>query len=342
MGLTDFRSLGRSGLIVSPLALGTMTFGAKGYGSADDVSAAVFNAYVDAGGNFVDTADIYGGGRSEELVGRSIAGRSLRDAVVLATKFTWNQQPGNPNAGGNGRKNIHRALDASLRRLGTDYVDLYWMHFWDQVTPAEEVVQSFGQLVQSGKIRYWGLSDTPAWYAAKAAALARAQGIPGFVALQEEYSVAERRIEAEHVPAALDAGLGLCTWGPLAAGFLTGKYGRDGGGVTGEGRFTTWKPFRTFTDRHWDTLATVKAIAAEGGHTPAAVAIAWAVARPGIATVLLGASTAEQLQGNLRSLEVRLTPAQLGLLDAASAPDTMFTAGVKRSIFGGTDVRGWA
>lgn len=148
------------------------------------------------------------------------------------------------------------------------------MHFWDQVTPVEEVVHSFGDLVRSGKIRYWGLSDVPAWYAAKAAALATAQGVSGFIALQEEYSVVERRIEGEHVPAALDAGLGLCTWGPLAAGFLTGKYGREGDGVTGEGRFTSWKPFRKFTDRHWNTLDGVKAVAAELDRAPAAVAIA--------------------------------------------------------------------
>ncbi len=209
MSLTAFRTLGRSGLVVSPGALGTMTFGTKEWGSPDDVNQAVFDAYVDAGGNFIDTADVYSGGRSEELVGRYVAERSLRDKLVLATKFSFNAEPGNPHAGGNGRKNIHRALEGSLRRLRTDYVDLYWMHAYDLVIPVEEVLQSLGDLVRAGKIRYFGLSDLPAWYAVKAAALAGAHGVPGPIALQLEYSLFERSIEREHLPAARECGLGV-------------------------------------------------------------------------------------------------------------------------------------
>jgi aryl-alcohol dehydrogenase-like predicted oxidoreductase len=181
MNLTSYRTLGRSGLVVSPFALGTMTFGNKSWGSRDDSSKSIVDAYLDAGGNFIDTADIYSGGRSEELVGKFIAERSLRDKVVLATKFTWNAQGGNPNAGGNGRKHIHRALEGSLRRLKTDYIDLYWLHAWDRVTPVEEVLQTLGDLVRAGRIRYFGFSNIPAWYVAKAATLAAVHHVPGFV-----------------------------------------------------------------------------------------------------------------------------------------------------------------
>jgi len=183
MNLNSFRTLGRSGLVVSPLTLGTMTFGTPRWGSSDEVSQAIFNAYIDAGGNFVDTADVYSGGRSEELLGGFINSRKLRDKRVLATKFTFNTEPGNPNAGGNGRKNIYSSIEGSLRRLKTDYIDLYWLHAWDMVTPVEEVLQSLGDLVRAGKIRYFGFSNMPAWYVAKAATLATAYHVPGPIAL---------------------------------------------------------------------------------------------------------------------------------------------------------------
>ncbi len=249
MPLSALRTLGRSGLPVSPFALGTMTFGNSGWGSPDDVSASIFNAYVDAGGNFIDTADVYSGGRSEELLGRFIADRTLRDRIVLATKWSF--------SGGNGRKNLHRALEASLRRLQTDYVDLYWMHVWDAVTPAEELLQSMVDLIRAGKIRYFGLSDVPAWYAARMATLAQAHNVPGPIALQIQYSLTNRMLENEHVPAALALGLGIAPWSPLSAGFLTGKYTRDNTGkvFAGGGRLDTDKqPFRMFTERNWKIL----------------------------------------------------------------------------------------
>lgn len=353
MDPASLRTLGRSGLVVSPLALGTMTFGAARWGSPDDVSESIFNAYVDAGGNFIDTADVYAQGRSEELLGGYVAARGLRDRVVLATKYAFNAEPGNASAGGNGRKNLHRALDGSLRRLQTDYVDLYWMHVWDRVTPAAEVLQAMGDLVRAGKIRYFGLSNVPAWYAARVATLAQAHGVPGPVALQMEYSLTERTIEHEYVPAARELGLGITAWGPLAAGFLGGRYRRaaEGGAApaaTDEGRLSGPNPYGDlkFTDRNWRVLDALRPVAAEAGRPMAQVALAWAAARPGITALILGASRLDQLRDNLAALDVVLSPDQTAALDRASAPDPMFpyaifSDAVNRGIFGGASVQGW-
>ena len=345
MSLTNFRTLGRSGLVVSPLSLGTMTFGTPRWGSADDVSEAIFNQYVDAGGNFIDTADVYAKGRSEELVGEYTQRRGLRDQLVLATKFAFNAQPGNPNAGGNGRKNIYRALEGSLRRLKTDYVDLYWLHVWDMVTPVEEVLQTLGDLVRAGKIRYFGLSDMPAWYAAQFATLAAAQGVPGPIAMQLEYSLASRVIEREHVAAARALGLGICPWSPLAAGFLAGKYQRDAAGASGEGRLTGPNPFGNskFTDSNWRVLDALREVAGQLQRPLAQVALAWVVAQPGVTAPIIGASKSAQLADSLAALDVRLTPEQLQVLDQVSALEpAFFTPGLKRGIFGGNDVAAWS
>jgi aryl-alcohol dehydrogenase-like predicted oxidoreductase len=348
MSLTNFRTLGRSGLVVSPLALGTMTFGNPRWGSADEVSQAIFNAYVEAGGNFVDTADVYSGGRSEELVGQYIAERSLRDQVVLATKSTFNTAPGNPHAGGNGRKHVYQALESSLRRLRTEYIDLYWMHAYDMVTPVEEVLQTLGDLVRAGKIRYFGFSDGPAWYAAKAATLATAHAVPGPIALQVEYSLVERTVEREHLPAARECGLGITPWSPLAAGFLAGKYERQGVGASGEGRLSGPNPFGNskFTDRNWRVLDALRPVATELGRPLAQVALAWVSAQPGVTAPIIGVSKLAQLADNLAALDIRFTPEQLRALDEASALDPafpygIFTPAVNRSIFGGNDVQGW-
>lgn len=350
MNLTAFRTLGRSGLIVSPLALGTMTFGTPRWGAEDEVSASIFNAYVDAGGNFIDTADVYSSGRSEELIGGYIENRNLRDKLVLATKFTFNAESGNPNAGGNGRKNMYRAIDLSLRRLRTDYIDLYWMHAWDMVTPVEEVLQSLGDLVRAGKIRYFGFSDLPAWYAVKAATLATAHAVPGPIALQLEYSLVERSIEREHLPVAHECGLGITPWSPLAGGFLAGKYSSTDAGATGEGRLSGSNPFQgkftKFTDRNWRVLDALRTVAAQVSSPLAQVALAWVSAQPGITAPILGASKLEQLHDNLDSLDIRLTPDQLRTLDESSALDLAFPYGftddnVKRGIFGGATVQGF-
>ena len=349
MDLTSLRTLGRSGLPVSPLTLGTMTMGNTEWGSLDADSKTIFNAYVDAGGNSIDTADVYSGGRSEELVGQFVAERRLRDRVVLATKYGFSAEAGNPLAGGASRKNLCRAVDGSLRRLNTDYIDLYWLHVWDGVTPAEEVLQGLGDLVRAGKVRYFGFSDIPAWFAAQAAALATSHGVPGPVALQLEYSLVERSIEREHVPAARMLGLGVVPWSPLAGGFLAGKYSRRGAGTTGSGRLGGSNPFgdSKFTERNWATLDVLRAVAEELGRPVSQVALAWIGRQPCISTVLLGTRTHEQLTDNLASLEVELTDDALTRLNEASAVEPGFPYGIYTdevmtwAVNGGSVVRGW-
>ncbi|MDP9085863.1 MAG: aldo/keto reductase [Pseudomonadota bacterium] len=356
MSLTDFRTLGRSGLVVSPLALGTMTFGPGGWHADETTSRAIFDAYRGAGGNFVDTADIYASGESERLVGRFIAGSNARDEIVLATKFGFNGSTsplaatqgggGNPHAGGAGSKNIYRALDASLRRLGTDYIDLYWMHIWDGVTPVEEIVQTLGDLVRTGKIRYYGLSDMPAWLAMKAATIAAERRVPGPIAMQLEYSLVARGVEDEHFPAAREGRMGVMPWSPLAGGFLSGKYQR--GNTADTGRLSGANPFgdSKFVDRNWDILDALKAVAAEIDLPAAQVALAWTLARPGVASTLIGASKVSQLESNIAATEIQLAPKHMQRLNEASAPPLGFASGlvqspIRRMVFGGQDVVGW-
>jgi len=356
MSLTDFRTLGHSGLVVSTLALGTMTFGPGGWNADEPTSRAIFDAYRAAGGNFVDTADIYAGGESERLVGRFIADSGARDEIVLATKFGFNGSAsplaasqaggGNVHAGGAGAKNIHRALDASLKRLGTDYIDLYWMHVWDGVTPVEEIVQTLGDLVRSGKIRYYGLSDMPAWLAMKAATIAAERRVPGPIAMQLEYSLVARDVENEHFPAAREAGMGVMPWSPLAGGFLTGKYQR--GNTADTGRLSGANPFgdSKFVDRNWDILDALRAVAAELDRPAAQVALAWTLARPGVASTLIGASKVSQLESNIAATDIRLTAEHRQRLDEASAPPLGFGSSlvqpaIRRMVFGGHDVAGW-
>ena len=356
MALTDYRTLGRSGLVVSPLALGTMTFGAGGWGADEATSRAIFDGYRHAGGNFIDTADIYGGGESERLVGKFIAEARVRDEIVLATKFGFNASAspltttqaggGNPNAGGAGAKNIHRALEASLERLGTDYVDLYWMHIWDGVTPIEEIVQTLGDLVRAGKIRYYGLSDMPAWLAAKAATIASERRVPGPIAIQVEYSLVARTVEEEHLPAAREGGMGVVPWSPLAGGLLSGKYRR--GDTADAGRLSGPNPFggSKFTDRNWDILDALAAEAAAIGRPMAEVALAWTLQRPGVAATLIGASKLSQLAGNLAAADLQLGDKQMQRLDQASVATPGFTGAlaspfIRRMVFGGRDVTGW-
>ena len=357
MSLTNFRTLGRSGLVVSPVALGTMTFGPGEWGADDATARAIFDAYRIAGGNFIDTADIYSGGASETLIGRFIKETGSRDEVVLATKFAFNGSAspltttqgsgGNPNAGGAGAKNIHRALDASLKRLGTDYIDLYWMHIWDGVTPVEEIVQTLGDLVRVGKIRYYAFSDMPAWLAIKASTIAAERRIPGPIAIQVEYSLVARDVENEHIPAAREAGMGVMPWSPLAGGFLTGKYRRED--TSGTGRLSGPNPFGNskFVDRNWDVLEVLKAVAAELDRPAAQVALAWVMARPGITATIIGASKLPQLASNIAATKIELSEGQMRRLNEVSAPAPGFSAGlaspmIRRMVFGGNDVTGWA
>ncbi|MBU8895686.1 aldo/keto reductase [Corallococcus sp. M34] len=328
--LSRYHLLGQSGLRVSPLALGTMSFGTDfGWGMPEERAHSLLARYLEAGGNFIDTADGYTAGSSERIIGDYFARQGGRERSVIATKFTANASPGDPNAGGNGRKNIYRALEASLRRLKTDYVDLYWVHLWDGLTPVEEVMQTLTTLVREGKVRYLGLSDVPAWYFARAQTLAERHGWERVVALQLEYSLAERNIEREHIPAALSMGAAITPWSPLAGGLLTGKYTRQGNQPKGEGRahaLLQAVPLvaeKFLKDRPWALLDEVLAVAREVGRTPAQVALNWVATRPGVGSTLVGASSLTQLEDNLHALDFTL-PAELSArLEKASRPELL-------------------
>lgn len=325
--MKDYTTLGRSGLRVSPLSLGTMTFGTEwGFGTEEAASRAIFDAYLEVGGNFIDTADGYTGGHSEQMVGKFVAERKLRERVVIATKFTFSADRSNPNAGGNGRKNIYRALEGSLRRLKTDYVDLYWLHAWDRITPAEEVLSTMNDLVREGEILHYGFSNVPAWYLARIATLAEKEGKEQPIALQLEYSLAERNIEHEFFPAAQEFGMGICPWSPLAGGFLTGKYRRTAQGSEGEGRLQKMKgagnpAFERTTERNWRILDALLEVAVEAGRKPAQVALNWVAAQPGVSSTIIGATSVEQLRENLAALDFTLPQDLSAKLTRASAPE---------------------
>lgn len=353
MRLNDYITLGRSGLRVSPLCLGTMTFGTEwGWGAEESVSRSLFDRYIAAGGNFIDTADGYTGGNSEQMVGKFIRERVLRDRMVLATKFTFSTAPGNPNAGGNGRKNIYRALEGSLRRLDTDYIDLYWLHAWDTITPVEEVISTLNDLVRHGKIRHYGFSDTPAWYVARAQTLAEKEGKESLIALQLEYSLVERNIEREHIPAAQELGIGICPWSPLAGGFLTGKYRRDRDGGSGDGRLEKTKDsenpgFKKFNEQNWKILDVLLDVSKKVGRSPAQVALNWVATQPGITSTILGASKLSQLEDNLGALEFSIPVELRRRLDQISMPASIhpyvfFEPFLQGMIHGGASVRAWS
>ena len=361
MPSSHFRTLGKSGLVVSQFALGTMTFGANRWGSDLAASRAVFDTYLAAGGNFIDAADVYSGGRSEEMIGDFVSKAGLRDRLVLATKAGFPREAGHPMAGGNGAKHIHTALDGSLRRLKTDYVDLFWLHVWDQVTPASEVLQTMAGLIRAGKILYFGLSNVPAWYAAQMATLAQAHGLPGPIALQVQYSLTDREIEREHIGMAAEFGMGVLGWSPLGGGLLTGKYDRDavanqtpsgfelpttGAAASADsgGRLAGANPFgdTKFTDQNWAVLEFVKDVAQEAGCNPAQVALAWALGQLGITGLIMGASRAEQLTANMAASQIALTADQIGRLSAVSAPQGhFFSPWLQNLVFGGQAVQGW-
>jgi len=327
-GLDHYFLLGSSGLRISPLGLGTMTFGSGGWHAGEAASRAIFRRYLERGGNFIDTADVYGGGASEELLGKLIRETTDRDRLVVATKFGGPTHPGDPNARGNGRKHILTAVEASLRRLNTDYLDLYWLHMWDQLSDVDEVMATFDALVRSGKIRAGGLSNIPAWWATKAQTLAHHRGWEPVAALQLEYSLAERSIEWEHLPAALNLGMAVVPWSPLANGFLTGKYHRQATPAAETGRLSPdhqWPVAVTVTDRHWRILEALRAVAAEAGRTPAQVALNWVTGRPGVVGTLVGATTVEQLDANLDALDIELSAEHLTTLETESRPEPVMT-----------------
>jgi aryl-alcohol dehydrogenase-like predicted oxidoreductase len=323
--MMEYRTLGHSGCAVSGLALGTMTFGAE---TDEPAAHAQLDRFAEAGGTLVDTADVYGGGRSEEIIGRWFASRpaDATGPVVLATKGRFplgNDE--SPNGAGLSARHLTRALDASLRRLGLEAVDLYQVHAYDPLTPLEETLRTLDNFVRAGKIRYYGLSNFTGWQLAKAVYLSRALGIAGPVTLQPQYSLLVREIEWEIAPAAIDAGMGLLPWSPLGGGWLSGKYRRDqrpaGATRLGEDPNRGMEAYdRRGTDRTWRVIDAVQKAAEERGVSMAEIAIAWVTGRPGVSSTILGARTLGQLETNLRAARLHLTAAETAALDAASDP----------------------
>jgi aryl-alcohol dehydrogenase-like predicted oxidoreductase len=316
-----------------------MTFGEDwGWGSSKEESRKVYDAFLEAGGNFIDTANVYTGGTSERLLGEFMQGH--RERVVLATKYT-NAAPGNdPNAAGNHRKSMVQALGASLKRLKTDYIDLYWLHIWDQITPIEEVMRAFDDLVRQGKILYAGVSDMPAWVVAKAHTLAELRGWTPFVGLQVEYSLIERTPERELLPMAADLGLGVTAWSPLAGGLLTGKQLEAGGTKDSRQSDPAMQQFMASNARKEAVAREVVAVARESGHSPAQVALAWLRQRPEPVIPIIGARKLAQVKDNLGCVGVRFDPAHLERLDAVSRiemgfPHDLFATDMVRSLSAG-------
>ena len=318
MSLDHYVTLGRSGLRVSPFCLGAMTFGEDlGWGSSVADSQALLDAFIERGGNFIDTANLYTKGHSEKIIGDHVGhDPSKRNRLVIATKFSGNHYPGDPNGGGSSRKSIIAACEQSLRRLQTDYIDLYWLHNWDKHTPIEETMHALHDLVQAGKVRYIGVSDTPAWKTTQAQMLAQFRGWSPFIGLQVEYSLLERTVEGELIPMGMELGMGVTPWSPLRGGVLSGKYTRANAnepGVSQRAWNANYLNEKTFL--LLDELATV-----------ARVALSWVQNRPGVSSTIIGARTLHHLTDNLAALEVHLTPEQSAKLDALTTPTLNFPA----------------
>jgi aryl-alcohol dehydrogenase-like predicted oxidoreductase len=318
-----YRLLGNSGLRIAEAALGAMTFGDEwGWGSPKEEAQKVYETYRESGGNFVDTANFYTGGTSEQFVGEFIKGH--RESVVLATKYS-NAVPGtDPNAAGNHRKSMMQAVEASLKRLQTDYIDLYWVHIWDGITPVEEVMRGLDDLVRQGKVLYVGISDAPAWSVAQANTLAELRGWTQFIALQIEYSLIERTVEREFIPMAKALNIGVLAWSPLASGVLSGKY--HGEGKADGGRLATegMKDFLPEEQRAARVVSALKSVSEQAGRSMAQVALAWLRYRTVPVIPIIGARKVSQLQDNLASLDLVLTLEQLQSLDTASQIDLGF------------------
>lgn len=344
MPLDSYVTLGRSGLRVSPFTLGTMTFGEDhGWGSSPEESKDILAAYLDRGGNSIDTANIYTNGHSEKIIGDYFAGQPMRrDRVVIGTKFFGNLYEDDPNGGGPSRKAIVQQLENTLRRLRTDYVDIYWLHNFDPSTPVEETLRALDDLVSDGKVRYVGFSDVPAWATAEAATIARFRGWAPIIALQLEYSLLERTSEGELIPMAQAMGMGVMPWGPLKSGFLSGKYSSATNGPVDT---TRTQLVGAPSEADYAVIDALNAVAGEVGVSPAAVALAWVQGRPGITSTLIGARRMDQFEANLRALDVTLTEVQRGVLDDVSTPTLNFPADNNRTLapmiqFAGTTVDG--
>ncbi|MFE9092896.1 aldo/keto reductase [Streptomyces sp. NPDC007264] len=321
--LDTYRLLGRSGLRVSPLALGAATFGTEwGWGADRDEARKLFDLYVERGGNFIDTANTYTDGSSERLLGAFT--RARRESLVLATKYTTLRRPGDPNSGGAHRKSLFASVEASLRQLDTDYIDVLYLHVWDVTTPVEEILRGMDDLVRQGKILYVAVSTAPAWQVSRMQTIADLRGWSPLVALQIEYNLIERAGERDLIPMAREMGLGVIPFSPLAGGVLTGKYGRDDLTATDDSSGeSTRKSFNValgmVTGRGLAIADVVKEVATETGRTPAQVGLAWTLQNRSVTASIIGARTPAQLEDNLGALEVDFTAAQLARLDEASA-----------------------
>ena len=323
----EYRQLGRGGLRISPLTLGTMGFGGAGqFGDVGNIDLAgarrQIDMALDAGVNLVDTADIYSLGASEEIVGGALEGR--RERVLLATKARFAMGPG-PNDGGLSRHHLIEACEASLRRLRTDHIDLYQLHEWDGQTPLEETLGALDDLVRSGKVRYVGCSNFAGWHVMKALGIARQLGLPTFVSQQVYLSLQERSAEYEIVPSAIDQGLGLLIWSPLAGGWLSGKYRRGQPPPAGARHSGQWgEPPIYDEDRLYDTIELLVEVAQARGVSAAQVALAWLLQRPGVTSVIVGARTEEQLADNLAAAELELSEEERARLEAVSRPPLLY------------------
>jgi len=343
MPLTNYISLGRSGLRVSPFCLGTMTFGEDwGWGSSVAESEAILRRFIELGGNFIDTANGYTKGHSEVIIGDYFAKVGRRDRTVIATKFSTNLYLGDPNGGGASRKTIVESCEQSLRRLKTDYIDLYWMHFWDPHTPIDETMRALDDLVGAGKIRYIGASDTPAWKVTQGNLLAHFHGWSPFIGLQIEYSLIERTVEGELVPMARELGLGITPWSPLRGGALSGKYTRANAADAKPDRGDRVKSF--LNERTLTIIDELSRIAGELNTSVASVALAWVQSRPGVTSTIIGARRMDQLEQNLSALDITLREADIAALNKVSEPVLNFPAPFFRMIpmfaNGGTHING--
>ncbi len=323
----EYRQLGRSGLRVSALTLGTMGFGGRGQfrsvGETDlEGARRQIDLALEAGVNLIDTADIYSSGASEEIIGRALEGR--REDVLLASKARFAMGPG-PNDAGLSRHHLIRACEASLRRLQTDHIDLYQLHEWDGQTPLEETLGALDHLLRSGKVRYVGCSNFAGWQVMKALGIAKRTGLPTFVSQQVYLSLQERSAEYEIVPSAIDQGLGLFIWSPLAGGLLSGKYRRGQPPPEGSRHASEWSEPPVYDeDKLYDTIEVLVEIADGRGVSAAQVALAWLLARPGITSVIVGARTDDQLADNLAAATLELTADEHARLEAVSRPPLIY------------------
>lgn len=323
----NYKKLGRSGLRVSELCLGAMTFGEEsGSGASESVSRQIYERYREAGGNFIDTANIYNGGTSERLTGEFI--RDERDAVVLATKYSMSMDHSEPNLGGNHRKNMVRSLEASLQRLDTDYIDLYWVHGWDQLTRIDEVMRGLDDLVRGGKVLHVAASNMPAWLVSQANTLAAERNMTAFTAVQMHYNLIERSIETDFFDLCAAQDMAVLSWSPLAGGLLTGKFNRDAAGDTADSRLSKAEYGPAMLAEHRLAVAEkLTEMAANLGCSAPQLALAWVRQRAAAEVIpILGARTMTQFEDNLGCLEIELSAEQIEQLDALAPPPLSYPA----------------